>query len=147
MQIARTEIVAILQELGLELWQAEQAADDPRLDWDVSALQRCIDAWQTSTANNPTAVLWSQLAKHHAFPRGKTTTKLRILTEDDAGPYICPWCKQEWSVCEGMHGWAAQYRGMAPAAIFSEEQPARPRRTRKANGERRRTDGAREDER
>lgn len=133
MDIARADLIALLHELGLELWQAEQAADDPRLDWDVSAVQRCIQFWQSKqgSARNPTAVLWSQLSKHHTIPRGAAPS-LHLITEDDSAPFFCPWCKQDWAICEGMHGWPARERDRqrAERAAWAAIPRPRPRRSR-----------------
>jgi hypothetical protein len=115
---AAAAVIVVLKELGLETWQAEQAAGDPLLVWTEDALVRCVQSVVQSTADRPAAVLWSALSKRHAIPGVKHKTPLRLVTED--APYVCPVCKADFAVCKGMHGWAATFRGMTPGEIFSE---------------------------
>ena len=130
--VTTAQVIMILEELGLETWQAEIAAHDPLLPpWDMEGLKRCVEFIQHSTANRPPATLWTQLSKRHTLPSARRPPaapkgSLRLVTEDDTGPYYCPWCKQDWSICLGIHGWpaAARDRIAPPPAL-------RPRRTRK----------------
>lgn len=123
-------VIFVLEQVGLSPWQAEQLANDPRLEWSVDALDRCMSFLEKSTADRPVAVLWSYLTKRHTFPPPAYSPQMRVVTED--APALCPYCKEELAVCQGLHGWAAQYRGVSPAAIFPEDaRLRRPRRTRK----------------
>jgi hypothetical protein len=137
------EIVVLLAELGLDHAQAETAATDPAITWDETAVKNCIAFLNESTADRPAAVLWMRLKQHHVPIPRTVKPDLRLLT--DAGPFLCPVCKEDFAVCQGMHGWAAKYRGMAPAAIFRDGRPVRPRRSRVQNGDVSRTDGEGED--
>lgn len=116
--VTARDVRAVLEWLGLETWQAEQAAADPLLVWTKDALVGCMESVVQSTADRPVAVLWSALSKRHAIPGIKSKGVLRLVTED--APYVCPVCKDDFAVCQGMHGWAARFRGKTPGEIVSE---------------------------
>lgn len=130
---ATHEVIILLTELGLDHAQAESAATDGAIVWDETAIKNVLGFYNEKHADprveSATAILWSRLKQHKVPEPRPVKPNLQLLTEENPGPCLCPVCKEDLAVCQGMHGWAAQYRGIAPEAIYVQPHP--PRRTRK----------------